>query len=87
MRLFQSYLATIGILCAGISLGYGKDDENTNNNDVYIESVTPPPTKIAFLSEREENREIFVMNSDGTVQINITNNQGDDFLPDWSSGH
>ena len=45
MKLFQSSLAIIGILCAVIWLGCGNDDDDddNNNNDAIIEPPQPPP--------------------------------------------
>ena len=40
--------------------------------------------KIAFVSNRDGNREIYTMNADGTNQQNITNHPGADFNPAWS---
>lgn len=39
---------------------------------------------IAFVSTRDGNPEIYVMNPDGTVQTNLTNNAGFDTDPAWS---
>jgi len=39
---------------------------------------------IAFFSYRDGNADIYVMNSDGSGQINITHNPGDDWDPSWS---
>ncbi len=41
-------------------------------------------TKIAFWSLRDGNREIYVMNVDGTNQVNLTNNPAEDNYPAWS---
>ena len=41
--------------------------------------------KIAFTSSRTGNGEIFVMNSDGTSQTNLTNGPGGDGQPSWSA--
>ena len=42
-------------------------------------------SKIAFMSERDGNREIYVMNADGTGQTNITNTPDtDEWYPRWS---
>lgn len=41
--------------------------------------------KIAFYSNRDGNFEIYAMNADGSVQVNLTNNPGDDYAPGWSS--
>jgi Tol biopolymer transport system component len=40
--------------------------------------------KIAFMSERDGNYEIYTMNTDGSKQTNITNNPAMDLLPAWS---
>ena len=39
---------------------------------------------IAFQSDRDGNEEIYVMNADGSNQVNITNNTADDESPSWS---
>ena len=44
---------------------------------------SPDGKKIAFVSERDGNKEIYVMNADGTHQINLNNNPCDDRDPDW----
>ena len=41
--------------------------------------------KIAFTSDRDGNREIYVMNPDGTGQVRLTNNNIIDDHPTWSS--
>ncbi|NIO48438.1 MAG: hypothetical protein GTN73_03215 [Candidatus Aminicenantes bacterium] len=41
-------------------------------------------TKIAFVSYRDGNAEIYVMNADGSEQTNLTNNPDDDWGPSWS---
>ena len=41
-------------------------------------------TKIAFLSFRDGNAEIYSMNADGTNPTNLTNNVVGDFDPSWS---
>ena len=40
--------------------------------------------KIAFISDRDGNREIYVMNADGTNQVRLTNNSVVDDHPTWS---
>ncbi|MDE0556557.1 MAG: hypothetical protein OXI24_20275, partial [Candidatus Poribacteria bacterium] len=40
--------------------------------------------KIAFSSNRKGHWDIYVMNPDGSNQVRLTNNQGDDFSPVWS---
>ncbi len=42
------------------------------------------PCTIAFDSDRDGNREVYSMAPDGSGQMNLTNNGGDDFDPVWS---
>ncbi len=42
------------------------------------------PGKIAFVSKRDGNDEIYIMDADGSNQRNITNNPGSDYSPSWS---
>ena len=42
------------------------------------------PGKIAFVSDRDGNREIYVMNADGSNQTRVTNNPALDYAPSWS---
>lgn len=42
--------------------------------------------KIAFVSDRDGNDEIYVMNIDGSNQTRITNNPGRDGYPRWVDG-
>ncbi len=47
---------------------------------------TPTPTKyrIAFVSQRDGNNEIYVMDADGSHQTRLTNNPAGDWAPSWS---
>ena len=40
--------------------------------------------KIVFSANRNGNREIYLMNPDGSQQVNVTNHPADDITPDWS---
>lgn len=40
--------------------------------------------KIAFASNRDGNSEIYVMNPDGSEQVNLTHHPGNDYSPVWS---
>lgn len=70
------------------------DDPFSGNNTAYAPLIvraaptpTPTPTpepggtRIAFVSERDGNQEIYVMNADGSGQTNISNNA----IPSWSA--
>ncbi|MHB8629928.1 MAG: hypothetical protein ACYDBJ_27620 [Aggregatilineales bacterium] len=41
-------------------------------------------SKIAFTSERDHNRQIYVMNADGSNPVNLTKNPADDYQPAWA---
>ena len=45
--------------------------------------VVDAQAQIAFSSEREGNREIYVMNADGKNQQRLTNNRHEDWSPSW----
>ena len=48
-------------------------------------SVNAVPTgEIIFTSTRDGNKEIYIMNSDGSRQVNLTRHRADDFDPTWS---
>jgi dipeptidyl aminopeptidase/acylaminoacyl peptidase len=55
----------------------------TSVGENFFPVWSPDGTKIAFTSERDGNREIYVMNADGTDQTNITRDAADDFAPAW----
>jgi Tol biopolymer transport system component len=44
---------------------------------------SPDSRRIAFVSDRDGNREIYVMNADGSNQTNISRNPADDESPSW----
>jgi Tol biopolymer transport system component len=45
---------------------------------------SPDGTKLAFMSSRDGNPEIYTMNADGTSQTRLTNNGALDARPSWS---
>jgi Tol biopolymer transport system component len=45
---------------------------------------SPDGQRIAFMSERDGNEEIYVMNADGSNQIRLTNDPANDWGPAWS---
>jgi TolB protein len=47
-------------------------------------SFTPSGMKIAFISERDGNREIYVMGADGTDETRITQTPTDELFPSWT---
>jgi Tol biopolymer transport system component/peroxiredoxin/DNA-directed RNA polymerase subunit RPC12/RpoP len=58
---------------------------NTQQTEpVSLEDKLYEQTKIAFVSGRDGNAEIYVMNADGSGQERLTNNFADDKCPSWS---
>jgi Tol biopolymer transport system component len=43
------------------------------------------PLRISFMSDRDGNYEVYLMNSDGSGLKNLTNNEAEDGLPGWSA--
>ena len=63
------FVFSLSILCAGISVVVAK---------------APDTAKIAFVSNRDGNREIYIMNPDGTEKVRLTQNFAVDLYPIWS---
>src|SRR6266540_1762763 len=56
-----------------------------DSTDSYHPAWSPDGTKIAFVSNRDGNAEVYVMNAaDGSGLVNVTNDPGSDFAPSWS---
>jgi len=49
-----------------------------------IWAIAPKTPKIVFNTFRDGNREIYLMNPDGTQQVNISNHPAEDVYPVWS---
>src|SRR6187455_2192730 len=52
--------------------------------DVQTPAWSPDGRKLAFVSERDGNAEIYVMNADGSEQENLTRQPSSDSHPSWS---
>jgi len=50
----------------------------------YDPSWSPDGRRIAFMSDRDGNREIYSVNADGTDVRNLTNDSASDYHPSWS---
>lgn len=55
---------------------------NASNFPLFAEAPTTP--KILFTSARDGNREIYIMNPDGSEQIRLTQHDGNDLKAVWS---
>ncbi len=64
------------------------DGLEVSNPDEVVVTVIQPSVfsnaEIAFSSNRDGNREIYVMDADGTNQTRLSNNPAHDDLPSWS---
>jgi Tol biopolymer transport system component len=64
-----------------------KDEHGAEAASAIWRFTTTPPTnggQIAFVSYRDSDYEIYVMNADGTNQHNVTSNSGSDANPSFS---
>ncbi|MYK19050.1 hypothetical protein F4055_12955, partial [Candidatus Poribacteria bacterium] len=55
-----------------------------NINTCLVSAQAPTAAKIVFAANREGNRDIYIMNPDGTEQINLTRHKADDISPVFS---
>ena len=55
-----------------------------NDLEILTRNWLKSNSKIAFTSERDGNREIYIMNPDGSEQTRLTYNEIDDITPSWS---
>ncbi len=68
-NLFILWILILGLFCQRVPFVYAQ---------------APKTAKIAFSANREGNRDIYVMNPDGSQQVNITKHRADDVSPVWS---
>ena len=66
---FLPFVASAALLCVSISSVLAK---------------APATAKIVFRSSRDGNREIYIMNPDGSGQVRLTHHRADDVRPTWS---
>lgn len=57
--------------------------DDSSGEDAYP-AVSPDGTKIAFVSTRDGNSEIYVMDADGSNPVNLTRHPSADLDPAWS---
>ncbi len=54
------------------------------SSSAIVWAEAPATAKIAFMSKRDGNAEIYVMNPDGSGQVNLTQHPAADYHPAWS---
>jgi TolB protein len=64
--------------------GTGQTNLTKNVAGDWSPAWSPDGKKIAFVSQRDGNLEIYVMNADGTGQTRLTDNPAPDEYPAWS---
>lgn len=64
--------------------GSGVTHLTNNPAEEWIPAWSPDGTRIAFVSGRDGNYEIYLTIADGRGQINLTKNPADDGTPAWS---
>ena len=64
--------------------GTGVVQLTDNDSDDWGGFWSPDGTRIAFSSDRDGDREVFVMNADGTGVVQLTDNDSDDWGGFWS---
>jgi TolB protein len=72
------------IFMYGLPTDDGLNITNLGSGKNEMPAVSPDNKKIAFVSQRDGNREIYVMNLNGTNIIRLTNNSAWDIHPAWS---
>lgn len=68
---------TISVFVAGTIVSCGKQPTNTP-------LISLPKGGIGFVSDREGNQDIYVMNADGSNQFNVSNSRVSEVEPVWS---
>ena len=53
-------------------------------HSISVWAEAPESEKVAFVSKRDGNAEIYIMNPDGSEQINLTQHPAEDYDPAWS---
>ena len=54
------------------------------SSSIGVRAETPETAKIAFMSKRDGNSEIYIMNPNGSDQVNLTQHPAEDYDPAWS---
>lgn len=84
-------LAVIGIFVFWVGpsifdnwpIGQAEAVSEERNEEIAVSPVVDR-TRVAFVSDRDGNPEIYIMNSDGSGQYNLSNSPSADYWPHWS---
>ena len=86
-RLNKPYMDTTGMHWrSGISFGFKAEGVNNSNNNHCEHSPvwSPDGRRIAYVSDRDVDWEIYLMNADGSDRRRLTRSPGIDRAPAWS---
>jgi dipeptidyl aminopeptidase/acylaminoacyl peptidase len=64
--------------------GGDPNDPTAPSHDSLNPAWSPDGSRIAFDSTRDGNREVYVINADGTGLVNVSNDPSTDYAPAWS---
>jgi TolB protein len=67
-----------------VDLNTGQVIELAPGRPSFMPAWSPDGSQIAFTSDRDGSREVYIMNADGSGQINLTKNPAYDVAPTWS---
>ena len=76
-------LIVAGVIGA-IALGIFPMSDSPGGTETGAFETVPVAGRIAFVSDRDGNNEIYVMNADGSGVRRLTDNQANDLAPSWS---
>ena len=79
---------TCAVLAVLVAASAGASQANLTNNPAFDGSPawSPDGSQIAFVTNRDGDREIYVMSADGSDQVNLTvNSEYDEWDPVWSN--
>ena len=78
----KSTISAVTTVIAFIALASGSSQQTTRNRGP---AWSPDGTKIAFVSNRDGNVEVYVMGADGSQETNLSNNSAVDAAAAWST--
>jgi Tol biopolymer transport system component len=64
--------------------GGDPDDPTAPRHDSLNPAWSPDGSRIAFDTTRDGNREVYVINADGTGLVDVSNHESSDYAPAWS---
>jgi Tol biopolymer transport system component len=76
MRPRYLLLGIAGVLAVALVVAIWPSRESISQTDV--------PTRIAFMTDRDGDFEVYIMERDGSAPLNLTSNAASDGLPAWS---